>query len=338
MPDFIRRSISLKPYTTFKIGGDAEYFAIVTTLEELKAATSWATAQQIPVTVIGGGSNILVNDIKVPGLVICMQALGIVCSEKTTKVTLTAQAGVSWDMFVAYCVDRNYWGVENLSGIPGSVGATPVQNVGAYGVEVSERISHVEVFDAVEQKVKIYSAEECKFTYRDSIFKRSDHKHIIILSVTYKLSRLPKPNLEYKDLRHHIGISSHSSIHTIRDAVLNIRAQKFPDLTQYGTGGSFFKNPIISTEQFRTLQQKYPAIVGNIHGHHIKVSAGWLIDKVANYKGVRKKNVGSYATQALVIVNYGNASAREVKKFITEIQDIIFTKTAIMLEPEINFL
>lgn len=332
----IQENVLLGAYTTFHIGGPAEFFVIVKTEVELQEAYAFARERALPVTVLGGGSNVLVSDEGVKGLVIKNEITGLQHEEKNGSVFVTAGAGMVWDDLVADTVDRGWWGLENLSAIPGSVGATPVQNVGAYGVEVGECISVVRVYDTESDLFRELQKEECMFGYRDSFFKHAEGAHLVVTRVMFVLSQTPQPKISYKDLAETFGERT-PTLSDIREAVIRIRAGKFPDWHTIGTAGSFFKNPVLSEEAFQTLQEKYPNIPSfkGVHGD-IKVPLGWILDTVLALKGVQRGNVGTYEKQALVIVNHGNATAKEVDAFAKEVAQKVYDATNIHIEREVR--
>lgn len=331
----IKENVTLAPYTTFGIGGPAEHFVAVTSEAELLMVVTEAKGAEI--TVLGGGSNVLVNDTGVKGLVIKNEIKGITSVMQGDQVLVTAGAGEDWDKLVSHTVSEGWWGLENLSAIPGSVGATPIQNVGAYGVEVANFIESVRVFDLTTGTFKELSNDKCSFGYRDSFFKTDLGRKMIVTSVTYRLSLIPVPKLHYKDLASRFGDATNVSQAEIRDAVITIRASKFPDWKKIGTAGSFFKNPIISKDQFDLLITRYPDLPGypEIDGR-IKVSLGWILDNVCGLKGKREGNVGLYEKQALVLVNFGGATAEEIKNFAAKIRDEVLQKTQIEIEMEVR--
>lgn len=337
----IEKNVSLARYTTFGIGGPAEYFAVCNTTEELTALAGFARERGLTVTILGGGSNVLISDAGVTGLVIKNNIGNIKVVENGGAVIVTAGAGVVWDDLVSYTVAKNYWGLENLSAIPGSVGATPIQNVGAYGVEVGELVETVEVYDINKNIFLNIKHDECQFGYRDSIFKTKVGKNLIVTAVSYKLSLTPNPKLHYKDLALKFGMeqdeTSLPSLKDIREAVIEIRSSKFPDWRERGTVGSFFKNPIITTLEYDRLVHLYEDLPGfSVGGHKIKVPLGWILDKVCNLRGVKEGNVGTYQNQSLVMINYGNATAKEVESFAKKISDCVLEKTNIVVEWEAN--
>ena len=334
----IREKEPLHKHTTLHIGGVADYFVEVTTEDELLAALQFAEqTTATPPFILGGGSNILFPDDGFRGLVIKNGITGRQYSEEANTMLLTSGAGEYFDTIVAETVEKELWGLENLSSIPGTVGATPIQNVGAYGVEVSQLIKNVTAINMKNFSKKNFSAADCTFSYRDSFFKTEAGRDWIVTNVTFVLQKKPTPILTYGDL---IKLSGEKNLtaQLVRETVKKIRAQKFPDWTEVGTAGSFFKNPIITNEHFESLKQDYENIVGYKADSGIKVSLGWILDNVCNLKGYEERNVSLYRNQALVLVVKKEATANEVKKFIGEISEIVFQKTKIKIEPEVLVL
>lgn len=334
----VKENISLAPYTTLKVGGPAEAFVVVNLEEELSGL---ASEQGRNIFVIGGGSNLLINDDGVKGLVIKNDIKGITSAVNKDQVLVTVGAGEVWDDFVALTVKEGWWGLENLSAIPGSVGATPIQNVGAYGVEVASLIKSVRVFDVKQNQFREFTNQECIFGYRDSFFKTPAGKMMIVTSVTFNLSLTPSPKLHYKDLANYFsGVDLYNVSQTeIREAVIKIRAGKFPDWKQIGTAGSFFKNPIIGEAHYESLLLEYPGLPGYPEKDgKIKVSLGWILDNVCGLKGYKEGNVGLYEKQALVLVNFGGATAKEIKNFADKIRAEVFQKTKIEIEMEVSVM
>lgn len=341
----IQENISLAPYTTFKIGGPAKYFCLAKSMRDLEEALAFARAQKLPLFILGGGSNIVIADTGFAGLVIKMEIAGASHEKRGDDVLVTAWAGEPWDELVAKTVEWGAWGIENLSGIPGTVGASPVQNIGAYGTEVMNTIESVTVIDAMTGKEKIFSNKDCKFSYRDSIFKKPESKNFVILSVTFKLSSKPQPNLVYKDLKEHfldannLHLKKMISQADIREAVLKIRARKFPDLSKIGTAGSFWKNPIVSVDFFKNLQSKYPEIPSfPADKGNVKIPLAWILDKVCGLKGYTEGSVALFENQPLLVVAKFGSTASQIKAFEAHISSIIKDKTGIEIEPEVGFL
>lgn len=337
-PDYIKNNVVLAPYTTFKIGGIADYFVNINNESELVSTLDWAIENSIPTMVLGGGSNVVFADAGYRGLVIRINNKGIKIEPTEAGMLVTVAAGEKWDKFVSQMVASNFSGLENLSGIPGKVGASPVQNIGAYGVEVGERIVSVYVYDMRTKKFFNLEKSECNFSYRHSIFKNNDGKNLIILAVTFLLDTTYKPILDYPDIKKYFsGINP--TVKEIREVILEIRSQKFPDVKKNGTAGSFFKNPIVDKDHYHELKKVYPALPAYLHTNgSFKISAAWLIDKVAKYKGKTEGNVGTHDSQALVFVNYNHATAKELDQFAKRIHNLVFERTGIKLEREVCFV
>jgi UDP-N-acetylmuramate dehydrogenase len=306
---------------------------------ELGEAVAFAKARSLPFFVLGGGSNVLVGDGEFPGLVIHMCVAGIRETCEGDVVRLEVGAGESWETFVRICVERGYWGVENLSLIPGTVGASPVQNIGAYGGEVKDVIESVSVIDAVSGASLTLGADECAFAYRDSIFKKTQGKNFIITYVTFRLSKVPSPNLSYKDLAERFSANPNPTLAQIREAVISIRTSKFPDLSLLGTAGSFWKNPVISTSEFDALKAAYPLIPSYSAGKGmVKIPLAWILDVVCGLKGYAKGPVHLFKNQPLVLTAERTATATEVHAFADEIEAVVRSKTGIIIEREVNSL
>lgn len=334
----IQTHVPLAPLTTFKTGGAAALCVVVTTEAELTAALAYAHAEALAVTVLGGGSNVLVPDAGVLGLTILMRIEGEAIEQDGSTVRVTVGAGVELDRFIARCVSAGWWGLENLSAIPGSVGATPIQNVGAYGVEAGEVIQSVRAFDRETAQFTELSASACQFGYRDSLFKHADGRYVVT-AVTYRLSTEPRPRLSYRDLAAHFGADPTPSLAAIRAAVTDIRSRKFPDWHTVGTAGSFFKNPIIPRSQYESLQGRYPDLpYYPVSDGTVKVPLGWILDHVLGVRGEGTATVGTYREQALVVVNRGGASTTDVLHFTDTLADHVFRETGIAIEREVTLL
>ncbi len=348
MPFTIRENVPLRDFTTFRIGGPAAFFCEVTTEDELGEAMSFARETcDGRFFILGGGSNVLVNDRGFSGLVIRMHILGIHFSDADAagRVLCTVGAGESWDTFVATCVGRGLYGVENLSWIPGTVGAAPVQNIGAYGVEVGSIIGIIRAYDTETDTFVSLAPEQCNFSYRDSLFKKIKNSkgqaRYVITQVVFNLSANGSINNSYKDVRDYFtkkGVAF-PTVADMREAVISIRTQKLPDISKVGTAGSFFKNPIISAEAYAALRAKYPDLPGFPEKDgRVKVPLAWIIDKICGYRGISKGGVGTFQNQALVIVNNGSASFAEVATFAAEIVLKVKEKTGIVVEPEVQYV
>lgn len=336
----IQNNILLAPLTTFGIGGSADFFVRVGTEDELREAVRYAKERSLRITVLGGGSNMLVSDNGVRGLVIhnCIQGTTYTY-EQDISVRVTVGAGVMLDAFIQELVERGLWGLENLSAIPGTVGATPVQNVGAYGVEVCDCIQHVRVFDTETEAFCEFDNTSCHFGYRDSRFKQPGGERYIVTQVTFILSSTQSQKLSYKDLQSTFGDAS-PTLAEIREAVIRIRSNKFPDWHVLGTAGSFFKNPIIPNAQFDALRITYPLLPGfqQDDGIHTKVPLGFILDKILHLRGVTIDTVGTYEGQALVVVNHGSATCAEVDTFAKGIEEKVFLATGIRIEREVKII
>jgi UDP-N-acetylmuramate dehydrogenase len=338
MSSRVEQNISLSAHTTLKVGGLADYFTEVTNLDELKEALLFSKENQVPLSVLGGGSNVLVGDEGYRGLVIKNNLLGISDSVHGDNVYVKVASGETFDDLVKYAVGKNFWGLENLSAIPGTVGATPIQNVGAYGVEVSSLITEVSALHKETAEPKNFSNKACQFSYRDSFFKTKEGKQWVITEVVFKLSLIKSPKLDYGSLTDLKYIPSLTP-EKIRNEVTKIRAGKFPNWREVGTAGSFFKNPIIETSVFNKLQEQYPDIVGHaVDGARTKVSLGWVLDKICGLKGYKKNGVCLYKEQALVLINESAKDASTVNEFADEIKNLVFEKTGIEIEREVSSL
>lgn len=288
--------------------------------------------------VLGGGNNILFTT-RYDGVLIHPVGKNLtIIAEDEQALSLKADAGIEWDDMVAWCVERGLWGAENLSLIPGTIGASPVQNIGAYGAEAKDIITRVNYFNTAERKHLTLSKEECHFGYRESIFKHDLRGKAIITSVEFTLHKEARPNLGYGDLQREVEARGGATLANIRDAVCAIRRSKLPDTAEIGNAGSFFKNPIVDVATAEELLSRYenmptyPAADGCR-----KIAAGWLIDQ-AGMKGYRKGNVGVHDRQALVLVNFGGATGNEVIALAQEVQRAVYEKFGIRIEPEVNIL
>lgn len=318
----MQENFSLKPYNTFGVDAKAQYFIEVNGIEELKEALNFSKKHSLPLLFLGGGSNILLTK-DFNGLAVKLNLKGI--SEKEineNEVLVTAKAGENWHQFVMYCLQKNYGGLENLSLIPGNVGTSPMQNIGAYGTEIKDTFVHCQVLDLENLELKIFNLEQCKFGYRDSIFKQEGKGRYVILDVSFKLTQKNHHiKTEYGAIKselENLGIEN-PSIQDVSKAVINIRQSKLPDPQKIGNAGSFFKNPTIPLTQFENLKQQFENIQGYPNGDVVKVPAGWLIEQ-CGWKGKQIGNVASHKLQSLVIINAtGNATGKEIFDFSTEI-------------------
>lgn len=289
--------------------------------------------------VLGGGNNILFTR-RFEGTLIKPAATGItVIGEDADTVTLRAEAATDWDRMVAWCVERGLWGAENLSLIPGTVGASPVQNIGAYGAEAAGIIYRVHLYDTLRREHATLEKADCRFAYRDSIFKHELRGRTVITAVELRLGKHPSPNLAYGDLKAQVEARGGASIANIRDAVCAIRRSKLPDPDTLGNAGSFFKNPVVDNATAERLREEDPACpVYPVSAHGMcKLAAGWLIDR-AGLKGFRMGRVGVHERQALVLVNFGGATGDEVIALARYVQDKVFDRFGVRIEPEVNIL
>lgn len=332
---------SLKPFNTFGVKAKTKYFVEVNSVKELIQTLQYASTQKLPYLFLGGGSNILFTK-DFNGVAIKLNLKGI--SEEIlndNEVLVTAKAGENWHEFVLFCLNKNYGGLENLSLIPGNVGTSPMQNIGAYGTEIKDLFVSCKVLNLETLEVETFDLEKCKFGYRDSVFKQERKGKSAILEVTFKLtSKKHTVKTEYGAIMaelENLGIVN-PTIQDVSKAVINIRQSKLPDPKLIGNAGSFFKNPTIPLAQFQDLKLKFEDIPGYPNGDFVKVPAGWLIEQ-CGWKGKQIGNVASHKLQALVIVNAtGDASGREIYDFSTLIIDSVKEKFGIELEREVNIL
>ncbi len=338
--ELIEENIILAPFTTLGVGGPARFFSRASSFEDIKRIVKFSKEKKLNLTPIGGGSNILISDKGIDGVVVKMELPGMMWDEVDEhSVHLRVFAGEEWDEVVEESIGNKLYGLENLSGIPGTAGAAPVQNIGAYGVELSDVISEVEVYDTIEEERKILKREECSFEYRGSIFKEEPGRFLII-SVTMILSKKPCFVSHYKDIAERIeGKEDSLRAVDIRETVLDIRSKKFPDIGSVGSAGSFFKNPVMSVFDFEKIKKKYPDIPSYPHGsEHVKVPLAWILDKVLNFRGIRSGAVGLFDSQPLVLVTHGKSTQTEVSSFAEEIKRKVKDVTNIEIDYEVNFL
>jgi UDP-N-acetylmuramate dehydrogenase len=346
----LQQNIPLAPLTTFKIGGPARFFVEAHSLAEVEEAVTFVKARDLPLFVLGGGSNLVISDAGWPGLVLKIGITGIErrFGRENGRVLFDVGAGEPWDRFIVEAVAAECAGVECLSGIPGSVGGTPVQNVGAYGQEVSETIETIEVFDRRDGQIRELCNEACGFSYRSSIFNTTDRDRFIILRLTYALTPGGAPNLEYADLQRNFeGRESLPTLAETREAVLQIRARKgmliVPGDPDCQSAGSFFKNPVISDEQLDDLRRRaraegltLPTYSALAQRH--KISAAWLVEHSGFARGYDAGRVGISHKHALAIVNRGGASAADVLALEKQIQRRVESTWGVRLEPEPVFI
>jgi len=335
----VQENISLRPYHTFGTEVKARYFAEVTNENEVLPFLSSLNKEQQPLLIIGEGSNILFTA-DFPGTVIRMNSKGItVINETPEHVVIRVAAGEVWDDVVQHCVDQNWGGIENLSLIPGKMGAGPVQNIGAYGVEFRDVLCEVETVHLKRVEKRTFLKEECRFGYRESIFKTVLRGQYLILNVTLCLTKNPELKLDYgsiKDELTSLGINS-PTIKDVREVVSRIRRRKLPDPMELCNAGSFFKNPVIRIDQFQKLRQSYPGIVSYPDINGVKLAAAWLIE-TCNWKGKRTGDAGVHPGHPLVLVNYEKATGQEILDLASLIRQSVLARFGILLEPEVNIL
>ncbi|SBS37640.1 UDP-N-acetylenolpyruvoylglucosamine reductase [Marinomonas spartinae] len=329
-PLFIQKNVSLASYNTFRFEHKAQYFAEIDSLDLLTEALRWAKHIDIPVTVIGGGSNLLISD-EVLGLVLVNRLMGKTAEVSGDSVLLQVSSGENWHQLVAYTVEHQWYGIENLALIPGTVGAAPVQNIGAYGVEVKDVLTRVQVLDVMSEALEWLTAESCGFAYRDSHFKGLWQGRYIITAVEMQLHCLPSYSLNYGGLKQQI--QGEVTLAKVFDAVCAVRQSKLPDPAKLANAGSFFKNPIVNAEQHEELKRRFPNLVSFPFGEAFKLAAGWLIDQ-SGWKGVIHKGVGVYDKQALVLVNYSEHKADALLELESKIKQSVLDKYGVFLERE----
>lgn len=340
----IRPQVSLKPYNSFAVEASASHFVEACNDRQVVEALAYAQAQQLPVLLLGGGSNLLLTH-DVEALVLRMASRGIrVLSDDGERVVIEAEAGESWHPFVQWTLAQGFAGLENLSLIPGTVGAAPVQNIGAYGVELKDLFAGLTALDRLSGELREFSLQDCAFAYRDSLFKRESGRWVI-LRVRFALSRAAALHLDYGPVRQRLaeqGISAPTAL-DVSQAICAIRSEKLPDPAELGNAGSFFKNPLVSAELAQRLRAEhadlvaYPHVVDGQADGQVKLAAGWLIER-AGWKGFREGDAGVHRLQALVLVNYGAATGAQLLALARRIQEDIAQRFAVELEIEPNVL
>ncbi|MGZ4789281.1 MAG: UDP-N-acetylmuramate dehydrogenase [Terriglobales bacterium] len=344
----IQENVPFAPFTTLRVGGPARYFVEANTETTVRDAIDFSRSRKLPLFVFGGGSNLVVSDAGFPGVVLRIAIKGVDESDDGARRLFQAGAGEDWDAFVARAVAQNCGGVECLSGIPGTFGATPVQNVGAYGQEVADTITNVYALDLESGEVNEFSNEACGFGYRTSIFNTVARGRFIILGVRFSLEKNGKPKIEYRDLKNHFaGQSGVPSLNEVRDAVRTIRHSKAMLIVEGDedcrSAGSFFKNPVVTAEKFAEIAAiaekkklklpSFPAPDG-----HVKIPAAWLVEQSGFAKGTSRGRVGISRRHALAIVNRGGATAAEIVGLKDEIQKTVSGQFGIDLQPEPVFV
>ncbi len=334
----MQHNFSLQPFNTFGIDVKAKYFARFSNTIDLQNQLN--TFPQEELLILGGGSNMLFTQ-DFNGLVLRNEIKGIELLEQNdNQVLIKAGAGENWHAFVQHCIAHNWAGLENLSLIPGSVGASPMQNIGAYGVEIKDVFHELSAYHIASGEIHTFNKEQCQFGYRESVFKRALKNQYIILDVTFALAKNPELQTSYGAIQQELstkGISK-PSIRDISEAVIAIRQSKLPDPKELGNAGSFFKNPVISLEVFEPIQAKYPDVSHYVVSDtEVKLAAGWLIEK-AGLKGYRNGTCGVHTKQALVLVNYGGSEGQQILDLSTHIIQTIQSQFGVTLEREVNII
>jgi UDP-N-acetylmuramate dehydrogenase len=341
----IREHVPLAPLTTIGIGGPARYFVRAATVDEIREGIDWARERTLPLFILGGGSNLLIADEGFPGLVVHVDLRGVTVESSNDFVIVKVAAGEPWDAFVARAAKSGWAGVECLSGIPGSTGATPIQNVGAYGQDVSETIIRVEVLDRTTGRVRTFTNEECRFGYRASLFKNIEKDRYVVLNVTFRLKRGGPAAVRYPELRRYVEEQKIAldDLVAVRGAVISIRKRKGmvidPHDPDTRSDGSFFMNPVLPAADFERFRStapdapNFPAEDGTV-----KLSAAWLIEHAGFQKGFVHGNVGLSSKHTLALINRGGGTAREATELVRMIQDAVRSKFGIEIHPEPNFV
>lgn len=331
---FLQENYPLDSLNSFGFKVTARHYARFADVSALQDIIDECADNGLPYHILGGGSNTIFTG-NFNGAVLQASSCKVNLAEPTLVV---ADAGVEWDYFVAWCVEHDLQGLENLSHIPGTVGASPVQNIGAYGIEAADRVEWVEYFDPSTRQLKTIHAKDCQFAYRHSIFK-TELSDAVVLRVAYRLCPADRADyrIDYGDLGRELQAMSGVSALNIRNAVIKIRSEKLPDPRHLGNAGSFFKNPVVSFAQFAELQKTYPDIAFYALDSGVKIPAGWLIDR-AGFKGYRQSRVGVHEKQALVLVNYGGATAEEILNLASVIENAVYEKYGIAIQKEVTIV
>ena len=337
----MKANVSLKSYNSFGFDAVAKQFVEINEVNDLQTLIKSRTLQRQKTLILSGGNNVLFQEDVFDGLVIYINTKGIeFLHEDGNEVVVRAQAGEDWPGFVKQMVAKGLHGVENLANIPGKVGAAPVQNIGAYGMELKDSFVQCEAMDLTTGETKVFSKEECRFGYRESIFKSELKGCYVITSVVFLLKKDAPLNLEYGNIKTYLeqnGIES-PTLQQLHDAICAIRDAKLPDVKQIGSAGSFFKNPVIERAQFDALQKDYPTMPHYDEPNgKVKVPAGWLIEQ-AGWKGWHDEHVGVYDKQALVLVHFGGGKGQDIVQLSHRIQESVEEKFGIRISPEVNFV
>jgi len=336
----IKENFSLHSFNTFHIESAARYFTEVNSIECFSQLIASGKLNENPLLILGGGSNLLFTG-NFKGIVVHIINKGIeIISRTENKVTVKASAGENWHDFVTYCVNEGFGGLENLSLIPGNVGSCPIQNIGAYGVEVKDSFHSLEAINLQTGELVVFSNEECRFGYRDSIFKRDLKGKYAIWSVTFELKLNPVVHIEYGAIKDELAAmgTDYPGIADVSKAVCSIRQKKLPDPNMLGNAGSFFKNPTVDQKSTEKLLESFPKLVFYPAGNEmVKLAAGWLIEQ-CGWKGHREGDAGVHENQALVLVNYGNASGSNILTLAHRIQNSVYERFGVKLDMEVNVI
>lgn len=346
----IHQNVKLSNYTTFRIGGNARYFAVIKSEEDLKQAVIFAKQKSLSIYILGGGSNLLISDEGVDGLVLKIEIKGVTWDSESQVIV---GAGEVWDDLVQQTVDKNLYGLENLSYIPGTVGASVVQNIEAYGGRVQDVVSWVEVFDIKTNEVKRISKENCEFKYKESIFKKEEGKNFVVLNVCFCLQKEGTLQFDYKEVKRSMiekGIVE-MSLKDLRNIIIEIRRKKFPKLSDIGMAGSFFKNPSVDKNQLEELKKflpelRYYSLDQNFlridngketpkDSENFRVALAYIFDRGFGLNGLREGNVGIHDSNPLILINCGGATAKEMRAFANSLMEKTKEKTGIDIEPEV---
>jgi UDP-N-acetylmuramate dehydrogenase len=331
----ILENVLLSTLTTFRTGGPARFLLTIESKEKIADALAFAKERGLPLIPMGTGSNMLAPDEGVNAVFLRLATKDISAKEQDGTVTIIADAGIPWDELVEYAVQKGWWGIENLSAIPGTVGAAVVQNIGAYGAALSDVAHTIEAFDTELKQFRIFTPEECRFGYRTSIFKQERDRYFIT-QVSFHLSKNSRPNLSYRDLKNFFA-DKEASLQEIRNAVVSIRRGKFPPLDDYGTAGSFFLNPIVTPEEQEALSKQFPTMpFFPLPEGGIKLPLAWLLDHALSLKGTRIGKAFLWDEQPLVIAAEAGAASEDVVSLASDVARAILEKTGIVIMPEVR--
>ena len=337
--DFIS-NYSLKSLNTFGIEASSKLFVSVNSVNQIKELIESTQFKSNTHLILGGGSNLLLTK-NVDGLVIKNELLGIEeIKENEHSVYVNCSAGVVWHEFVMWCINKNYGGIENLALIPGCTGASPMQNIGAYGIEIKDTFYELEAIELSTGSLRVFTKSDCDFGYRESVFKRKFKNQFIITSVTFELSKIPSFHMEYGAIKQELDLMQINdiTIKAIAQAIINIRSSKLPNPKEIGNAGSFFKNPEVDEETYLRLKKEYQNIVAYpLENNNYKLAAGWLIEQ-SGLKGYRDGDAGVHKLQALVLVNYGNATGNQIFDLSSHVLQTVKNKFGVILEREVNII